>query len=343
MTEPITALLVSILGVFAFWALFRPVKGLFWRWQRAFRYTERMLIEDALKHLHDCEYNKLPCTLQSLGGALSISGDQAARLADHLQSLELIQSGGKELQLSEDGRSYALRIIRVHRRWERHLADRTGIPEPEWHQSAEDQEHRLSIQEADHLASQMGYPRFDPHGDPIPTASGELPPLKGIPLNELPEGAFGEIVHVEDEPAAVYAQLVALGIYPGMRVQMLDVAPQRISFAVEGEEILLAPLFAANINVQPFSEMLPAPGAQATLAQLRPGEIGRVTGISKACRAYQRRRLMDLGIIPGTMITAELRSAAGDPVAYRIRGAVIALRKEQSSLVYIARGNDESH
>ena len=48
MTEPIVALLVSILGVFAFWALFRPVKGLFWRWQRAFRYTERMLIEDAV-------------------------------------------------------------------------------------------------------------------------------------------------------------------------------------------------------------------------------------------------------------------------------------------------------
>lgn len=342
MTEPIMALLISTLGVFIFWALFRPVKGYFWRWQRAFRYTERMLIEDALKHLHDCEYNKLPCTLQSLCGSLSISGDQAARLVDQLYELELIQSGGKELQLSEEGRSYALRIIRVHRLWERHLADRTGIPEPEWHQSAEDQEHRLSTQDADRLASQMGYPRFDPHGDPIPTASGELPPLKGVPLNELPEGAFAEIVHVEDEPAAIYAQLIALGIYPGMRVQMLEVSAQRIRFALESEEILLAPVFAANVTVQPVAETPVTAPSQQTLAQLQPGEEARVTGISRACRSYQRRRLMDLGILPGSTISAEMRSAAGDPVAYRIRGTVIALRKEQANLIYIERREYES-
>lgn len=342
MTEPITALSISILGVFVFWMLFRPVKGYFWRWQRAFRYTERMLIEDALKHLHDCEYNKLPCTLQSLGGALSISGDRAAQLVDQLQELELILSGGKELRLSEAGRSYALRIIRVHRLWERYLADRTGLPEPEWHQSAEDQEHRLSAQDADRLAFQMGYPRFDPHGDPIPTASGELPPLKGVQLNELPEGAFAEIVHVEDEPAAIYAQLIAQGIYPGMRVQMLEVSAQRIRFALESEEILLAPVFAANINVQPVAETPAAAASQQTLAQLPPGEHARVTGISRACRAYQRRRLMDLGIIPGSTIATEMRSAAGDPVAYRIRGTVIALRREQANLIYIERSEHES-
>ena len=58
-------------------------------------------------------------------------------------------------------------------------------------------------------------------------------------------------------------------------------------------------------------------------------------GISKALRGQQRRRLMDLGIVPGTEIVAELKSASGDPTAYRIKGASIALRKVLSNRIYL--------
>jgi DtxR family Mn-dependent transcriptional regulator len=51
----------------------------------------------------------------------------------------------------------------------------------------------------------------------------------------------------------------------------------------------------------------------------------------------ERRRLLDLGIVPGTEITAEMRSAGGDPIAYRIRGALIALRKTQAAGIYVRR------
>jgi len=49
----------------------------------------------------------------------------------------------------------------------------------------------------------------------------------------------------------------------------------------------------------------------------------------------QRRRLMDLGVIPGTVVAAEMASPMGDPTAYRIRGALIALRKDQAGLIVI--------
>jgi len=49
----------------------------------------------------------------------------------------------------------------------------------------------------------------------------------------------------------------------------------------------------------------------------------------------QRRRLMDLGLIPGTIVAAEMDSPMGDPTAYRIRGALIALRKDQAGLIVI--------
>ena len=55
------------------------------------------------------------------------------------------------------------------------------------------------------------------------------------------------------------------------------------------------------------------------------------------CRGQQRRRIMDLGVIPGTVISMEMTSASGDPIAYNIRGAVIALRKSQADMIQIKR------
>jgi Fe2+ transport system protein FeoA len=56
----------------------------------------------------------------------------------------------------------------------------------------------------------------------------------------------------------------------------------------------------------------------------------------------QRRRLMDLGVVPGTEIAVEMRSATGDPTAYLIRGASIALRKKQASQIQIERQEERA-
>ncbi|MFD2171825.1 FeoA family protein [Tumebacillus lipolyticus] len=71
------------------------------------------------------------------------------------------------------------------------------------------------------------------------------------------------------------------------------------------------------------------------LTQLAIGERARV--ISLLATGQQRRRMLDLGLVPQAMIEALRKSPAGDPVAYRIRGAVIALRREEASLVTVAR------
>ncbi len=71
------------------------------------------------------------------------------------------------------------------------------------------------------------------------------------------------------------------------------------------------------------------------LTQLAIGERARV--ISLLATGQQRRRMLDLGLVPQAMIEALRKSPAGDPVAYRIRGAVIALRREEASLVTVTR------
>ncbi len=72
---------------------------------------------------------------------------------------------------------------------------------------------------------------------------------------------------------------------------------------------------------------------QQTLADLLPGQSGVVIALHS--QGPERRRMMDLGMVPGTRITAEMNSPLGDPVAYRVRGALVALRQEQARLVLI--------
>jgi DtxR family Mn-dependent transcriptional regulator len=72
------------------------------------------------------------------------------------------------------------------------------------------------------------------------------------------------------------------------------------------------------------------------LSNLLPGQASKVEHISPHIRGQERRRLMDLGILKGTVIAAEFKSPAGDPTAYLIRGAAIALRKEQADQIIIS-------
>jgi len=325
-----------IVFVAAFLAIlvFLPRTGILARFRRARRDAQRILREDALKHVYHCEYSAIPCTLDSLAGSLGLNRNRVASLLEELSSGKLISYSGAEIALTEEGRGYALSIIRVHRLWERYLSDETTVQELQWHEEAERQEHRLSEKETNELAKRLGHPLFDPHGDPIPSPAGVVPEPKGNLLQTFQKGDAVRIIHVEDEPASVYAQLVDAGLFPGTAIKILTSTAERITVEKEGETIELTLNLAANITAQRVP-----PGQvkreQRTLASLEIGSNGVVTGISPACRGLQRRRLMDLGIVPGTPIQAELRAAGGDPVAYRIRGAMIALRRQQAELVFL--------
>jgi len=340
MADPLITLLIGtgiiLLGIISFY----PEKGFLARIKRSKSISKKTLIEDALKHLYNCEYNNVSCTLNSVAGKLSISEDDSAELITKLEDMGLLISHHETLQLSSEGRSYALRIIRVHRLWEKYLADETGIDEREWHHSAEEFEHKLTPSDADALAAQIGNPVFDPHGDPIPSPTGDLPTKSGKPLTDLHFGEFASIIHIEDEPDAIYQQLVAEGLYPGMQVRMLESNKERIRFTANGEESVLAPLFAKNITVASIKYEKTVEGKFRYLSSLKIGERGTVLGISKALRGQQRRRLMDLGVVPGTEIVAEMKSASGDPTAYRIKGASIALRKNLADRIYLVTENE---
>ncbi|NDJ54658.1 MAG: ferrous iron transport protein A [Chloroflexi bacterium] len=77
-----------------------------------------------------------------------------------------------------------------------------------------------------------------------------------------------------------------------------------------------------------------------SLDQLKIGQAAIVQDLT--CQGLTRRRLMDLGILPGTRLVAELSSPLGDPTAYRVRDTLIALRRDQASLIEVSLEEDKS-
>lgn len=336
MVDPAVALGAFAVLVVIVSMVFWPGRGAWARWGRLRQASARVRMEDALKHLYKCEHGGMPFTLEGLAGALEISRIEASWTLGALRERGLVRLDGGSFPLTDEGREYGLQIIRTHRLVERFLADRTGVAPGEWHDVAEEREHRLSPDEVQALSSSLGHPRFDPHGDPIPTPLGEMPSLDGVPLTQLTQGQEGVILHLEDEPPETYHRLLESGLAPQMEIRVRTVEEGGgLTLEADGQVVSLDPMGARNVTValRPLQsdprESLP------TLADLRPGGVATVVGISPKCQGVQRRRLLDLGVVPGTPITVELRSASGDPVAYLIRGALIALRRDQAAWIQV--------
>lgn len=78
-----------------------------------------------------------------------------------------------------------------------------------------------------------------------------------------------------------------------------------------------------------------------SLANLVPGQTGRVVALE--CQGLPRRRLLDLGLTPGVEVQVVMQAALGDPVAFRVRNTLMALRREQAEQILVQRLEDNSH
>lgn len=341
--NPLIALLFGIFLIGITAVIFWPEKGILARWQKTGHLSERVHSEDALKHIYKFEAKGRRPTLESIAGILHLSLDDTAELLSKMEANRLLNLSGESIQLTTAGQDTALHIIRAHRLYEHYLAEETGYDETEWHSQAERHEHSLSREQINALANQLGNPTHDPHGDPIPTSSGDIVFHNGQPLTELPAQSSAQIVHLEDEPDIVYAQLIAEDLCPGMSVRVMEKTPTYIRFWANGDEHILAPIVAANISVvevaavpEPDKEDKQIPNS-GQLSSLQIGETAEVVTLSQKCRGAERRRFMDLGILPGAIIKAEMSSPSGEPTAYIIRDALIALRSEQASLIQVKK------
>ena len=317
-------------------AIFWPGQGLYARWRRSLRLQSRQAIEDAMTHLHQWRHEERPVSVELLANTLGMTAPDILVLVNRMSQQGLIIIKGDGLRLTPVGHRWALQVIRAHRLFERYLADETSVPMEELHARADQLEHTLTKAQVDKMDADMGHPAFDPQGDPIPNEAGELQIVESQPLVDWPVDNPAEIVHIEDEPAEVYAQIAAIGLRPGMVVTVLEASALRLVLETESVEHFLAPVVAANISVRPASLNV---GIRKgiRLTELENGGKSRMLSLDSTCQGLPRRRFLDLGITPGVSIERVMQSAFHEPTAYRVRGTLIALRREQSDMIWIEK------
>jgi DtxR family Mn-dependent transcriptional regulator len=231
MTAWLVGVIVGVVVSFGVIGLFWPGWGMIPRWRRATRTAERVRIEDTLKHLYESELDGVVPSVQSVAGALRLSADEVGEVLQGLHSRRLMLMEGDGIRLTASGREMGLHVLRAHRLWESYLADHTGFPEAEWHGRAHHLEHGLSPGEVDALSARLQHPIRDPHGDPIPTAEGEVAAQRGVPLTIAPINEPLAILHLEDDSKAAYTELIAMGLHPGLPVRLVEASPDRVRLA----------------------------------------------------------------------------------------------------------------
>jgi DtxR family Mn-dependent transcriptional regulator len=334
-----TLLIISIATVLllllAVWFFF-PRRGLQARIQASRAAAHREKVEDTLKYLLDRQQEGKFPHFDSLPAGLGIPPAEFRRLKEGMENQGLVRSDAGVLRLTPTGERMALQIIRAHRLWERYLATEARLPLEKIHTEAHRLEHRFSEAEVNRLDAALGYPLYDPHGDPIPNPAGEFPAEPAaVSLTAWTSGLPGRVVHLEDEPLLAYQQLLAEGLKLGQHLRVLEATPERYLVTDGENEYRLAPAVAANVFLAAFKEPVVLEKDILPLADLHDGQKAEVVNIDEACQGFTRRRFLDLGLTPGTLVYPELSNFFGDPRAYRVRGTLIALRHDQASLIHV--------
>jgi DtxR family Mn-dependent transcriptional regulator len=123
-------------------------------------------------------------------------------------------------RLSNEGKKVALDIIRRHRLWEYFLAEKLKFKWDEVHVVAEDLEHVSSKKLIDKLDQYLGYPKFDPHGDPIPDSLGKMENNQQLTLTELPINKPAEVCRVINQSEEMLELLLHKKIGIGTKLEV---------------------------------------------------------------------------------------------------------------------------
>lgn len=131
----------------------------------------------------------------------------------------------KGAKLTVQGSKIALEIVRKHRLWEVFLLEKLGYSWDIVHEIAEQLEHIKHEELSDRLAKFLGYPEYDPHGDPIPNAKGEIPATVNTLLSEIVVGKTCQVTAVKDTSAIFLQYLEQLSISIGTKIKALEKIP----------------------------------------------------------------------------------------------------------------------
>src|ERR1700676_2225709 len=156
----------------------------------------------------------------------------------------------KGAKLTPNGKAVAISVIRKHRLWEVFLLEKLGYEWDQVHDIAEQLEHIHYTDLADKLDKFLGFPKYDPHGDPIPSANGEMVSLNRIMLEEANVGKTYKVVGVKDTNPEFLQYLKKLEIGIGTKITIKEKIPFDNSMVIRIEknmETTVSKIFSQNL------------------------------------------------------------------------------------------------
>ena len=192
-------------------------------------------------------------TPTAIAEALSNNVASVVDMIRKLSEKGLIEYDKKNgVRLTEDGFKHAVLIVRKHRLWEVFLLDKLNYRWDQIHEIAEDLEHISNADLADRLDKFLGFPEYDPHGDPIPKANGKLPKTYSVTLADVKEGDTCRVAAVSDTSSSFLQYLVKLNIGIGTQIELIEKISfdQSLVISINGaERTTVSPKFGENILI----------------------------------------------------------------------------------------------
>jgi DtxR family Mn-dependent transcriptional regulator len=184
-------------------------------------------IEDYAKAIYALEQRSGgPVTTNALAERLHVTPASASAMVKRLDELGLVtHERYRGVVLTDKGREVALEVLRHHRLLELYLAEALDMPWDRVHAEAEVLEHAISPELSEIIAAKLGNPTHDPHGDPIPTADGEIDEAPTRSLAERAPGDRGRFVRVSDADPEMLRYLSERGISPGDSFDVVEKEP----------------------------------------------------------------------------------------------------------------------
>ncbi|WP_022823043.1 metal-dependent transcriptional regulator [Hymenobacter norwichensis] len=197
-----------------------------------------------------------PGTDVSTNGIAEVLQTRPASVTDMLRRLGekglLHYQRYRGVSLTQEGRQLALLTIRKHRLWEVFLVQKLGFNWDEVHEVAEQMEHIDSLLLVRRLDEFLGFPRLDPHGDPIPTEDGAMPRPQNRLVADLMPGEQGQLMAVKNTSPSFLQYLDKVGLKLGSGIEVLDKISFDNSLEVrinQDKIIMLSPEVGRNLFV----------------------------------------------------------------------------------------------
>jgi DtxR family Mn-dependent transcriptional regulator len=217
------------------------------------------VIEDYLKTIYDLTSGNGRATTNQIAERMGVTPASVTNMIQKLAVTNpplLDYRKHRGVKLTPEGEKVAVEIIRHHRLLEMFLHQTLGYSWDEVHEEADRLEHVISEELEERIASSLGDPQHDPHGDPIPTRDLQLPESSEVNLSQLRPPQEAHVKRVRDSDPELLRYLSELGVKPEARLQILDYSPfdHNLRVQVEGESEPV--VLGSRVTSQVFVEII---------------------------------------------------------------------------------------